>query len=110
MRQYGLDEVQRTEEVGFEDPPPFGVVEFLDRTEESVAGIVDQHVDPAELADDGFDQWRYRGRVRDVEEAGMGAAGRQRLEVRPLRILPQGTHHGIAAIEQHAGDLEPETR
>ena len=85
--QHGLDRVDHAEVVGVEERADLGVLALLDRGEVAVAGVVDQHVDPAEGLLGRGDRARDLGLVGDVERDGERAVAEVGDEVlrRPRR-------------------------
>ena len=73
VRGHGVDEVGRAEQVGVDRPPPdplpLLVAGLQDRLGLVDPGVVDQHVDPAQLVHDPRDQ---RPRLLGVGQVGLG--------------------------------------
>ena len=67
VRQELLGAVHDAPEVDADDPVDVVVVEVLEVAGQRDAGVVDDHVDPAELLGDGRGVRRHRGAVGDVE-------------------------------------------
>jgi hypothetical protein len=66
-RQSGLSDPQRTEKAGVDLPAGLFIGDFLNSTEKAVAGVVDDHVDPAEVIEGPRDRDSVRLRVGDVQ-------------------------------------------
>lgn len=62
-----LGNQQRTEEVGLHLGMSFGIADLFDHAEESVAGVVDNHVESPGVRVGRIDRGNRRGMVRDVE-------------------------------------------
>ena len=74
-----LGQAGQAEDVDLELAARLGQRHILDRAVGAVAGVVDEHVDPAGLGDDPLDERRERGVVGDVDagdlDAGLGQRG-----------------------------------
>ena len=106
--QHRLDHVDRAEVVGVEQRPHLGVVALLDRGQVAVAGVVDQHVDPAERLVGRGDGGGDLGAVGDVERDG-DARGRRSRRRSPAPPRCAGrSPPPVAGLERGAGDLAPD--
>ena len=70
MRQHGTGDGQQTEDIGAVEGLDLGTACLFDRTEQSVAGIVDQNIDPAKACDRLPDGLMRLGLVGDIERHG----------------------------------------
>ena len=80
---------------------------LLDRALEAVAGIVDQHVDPAGLAQRVLDALAHARFVGDVEQDAKGSAGCELLELGPARLVPERAGDLVAALQSGFGQGPP---
>ncbi len=104
-RQDGLQQGQRTDDIGLELGADLVERGLLDRPDQAVAGVVDQDVD---LAGDGLGLGGagfHGGLVGDVEDQGVAA---QQLESVGVLGLAHRADDRVAARQGRQGDLAPE--
>src|SRR3954462_8421319 len=73
MRQGGTRDVPEPDELPLDLLSEFRVAEFLDRTDMTVASIVEHHIDPAEMRHSLTDRFLRRRRIGDVQTQCQGA-------------------------------------
>jgi hypothetical protein len=95
-------------EIGGDDVVDLGVGQFLGCAEQAVAGVADDHVDPAQLVVGAVDQGSDRARVGDVEELHVEGVGMLLGQVGDGVGAADGADDGVAAVEQLAGEFAAE--
>ncbi|KAG1385391.1 hypothetical protein G6F60_014865 [Rhizopus arrhizus] len=77
----------------------FGQRGFFEDAFVAVAGIVDQHVDGADVCFDIGDERIDGNGIGHVEQATEGAAGSQRFECHARCVVAHGTDHAVAGLQ-----------
>jgi hypothetical protein len=108
VRQDRLDHRHGAEHVDRELGPDLIEARLLDRALEAVAGIVDQHVDPAGLAQRVLDALAHARFVRDVEQDAEGSPWGELLELGPARFVPERASDLVAALQSGFGQGPPQ--
>jgi len=101
--QHGTSDGEHAEHVGLEDAPRLCVGQLLERADQPVTRVVDEHVDPPELPDRGVDRGTHRRGVGDVE---LDREGGQPGE---FADMSGGGDHVVAGGEHRLGERTPET-
>ncbi|MEI9927000.1 MAG: hypothetical protein WDN44_03855 [Sphingomonas sp.] len=104
------DQRERAEQVGVELAARFGVVHRLDRAGLSIAGVVDQHVDPAHPRGRLGDDVTARAGHADVDDDRMRAPGRRGGEARRRVGLAHRAGHLVAALQRRSSQRPAEPR
>lgn len=96
-RQHSAQDVQHAEEVGVENAARLGVRALLDRAEQTVSGVVGDHVDPAERPDGCRD--------RGTQLLGAAHVGRHRQHLCAVLLGQGGEGVGAAGQRHHVVPL-----
>ncbi|MDQ1133964.1 hypothetical protein QE386_002559 [Pseudoxanthomonas winnipegensis] len=108
VRKDRLDHRHGAEHVDLELPAQLLQRRLFQHAFVAIAGIVDQHIDRAELGLDALDDRRDRHGVGDVQHAGDGAARRQGFErVGRLRAAHRADH-AMAGGQRRLGERAAE--
>ena len=102
--QHGSDDIQRPEKVGLHAATNLVGLTFFDRPDQSVAGVVDHHIQGAEALDGGIEggvDLVFVGDVQSERERLLRDDGRERLDGGDI---PSGQHHSVACLEGCLGD------
>ena len=103
VRQHGLDQRGGAEDVHFELMAQLVQRGFFEDAFMAVAGVVDQHVDGADVAFDVGDECIDGAGIGDVQQAAEGAARREGLELLAGRFAAHGADHAMAGQQRLLG-------
>ena len=107
VRQHRAGDVEQAEHVGGIELLGLLCARFLDRAQQAVAGIVDQHIDPAERLDGGADGLMCLGFLGDVQLDGQQAVVLAEL-LGDVGRIAGGGNHAVAAFQSRLRDPCPE--
>ncbi|MNS73536.1 hypothetical protein D3C72_1069790 [compost metagenome] len=103
VRQHGLDQRGRTEHVHFELMAQFVQRGFFEDAFVAVAGVVDQHVDGADVGFHAGHQCIDGGGIGDVQQAAEGATRREGFEILTGGFAAHGADHAMAGQQRLLG-------
>ena len=111
VRKRRLDQEHRTLQIDGEGLRPRFGSELTQRQREGIGGVVDHHVDPAELRDGGVDQTIDGVQLTQMRGDADGLPAAQRLQLLRRRGardgLATGDDHVGPALDQPLGDGQP---
>ncbi|AUX41706.1 uncharacterized protein SOCE26_031280 [Sorangium cellulosum] len=108
LRKHGARHREEAEHVRLEDAPHLVALGLLDRADDAVAGVVHQHIDPAEPSDGSLDRGGDGRLVRHVERKGEESL-RPPEAVRDAPRIARGGDHPIAGGERRVRDLRADS-
>ena len=108
VRQDGARDVQQAEDIGFVQAPHFIGTGFFHRAQQTVTGVVYQHVDASEVLDGSLGDRNALCFVGDVEGDGQ-QTGLIAKTLSDAAGIPGGGNHGVTVGQCSGGDFCADT-
>jgi hypothetical protein len=104
MRQDGARDVEQTHHIGVENTADLFGAALFNRACQAITGVVDKHVDAAEMLNRQLDGLKRRGLAGDIEVHSQQAGLRAEYVGYRARFARRGDH-GVTLSERRSGDL-----